>query len=142
MKNIDFDNQTDIDIKLDILETILSDMSDATLELILVDDETIASINAQYRDKNRPTDVLSFPLEDVGMGLLGSIVISVDKAREKSKELQHSFDDEITLLFIHGLLHLLGYDHEVDSGEMRDKEKELILRYQLPDSLIVRTQES
>jgi len=139
MKNIDFDNQTDIDIKLDILETILLDMSDATLELILVDDETIASINAQYRDKNRPTDVLSFPLEDVGMGLLGSIVISVDKAREKSKELQHSFDDEITLLFIHGLLHLLGYDHEVDSGEMRDKEKELILRYQLPDSLIVRT---
>ncbi len=57
-----------------------------------------------------------------------------------AQNLSHSEQDEFTLLYIHGLLHLLGYDHEVDSGEMREKEKLLIKKYELPESLIVRTQ--
>jgi len=141
MKKIDFDNQTDINIDIeDALEEILVSLSEESLEVIIVDNDTIASINAEYRGKDIPTDVLSFPLEDVGMGMLGSIVISVDKAIEKSNEFNHSLEDEIKLLFIHGLLHLLGYDHEVDNGQMREKEKEIIVRYNLPSSLIVRTQ--
>jgi probable rRNA maturation factor len=57
-----------------------------------------------------------------------------------AKELNHTVDDELTLLYIHGLLHILGYDHEIDSGEMREKEHELIKAFNLPDSLITRTE--
>lgn len=69
---------------------------------------------------------------------LGSIVISVDYAQEKANEFNHTLEEEITLLFIHGLLHLLGFDHEVDKGEHRTKEEELINTFNLPNSLIVR----
>jgi len=72
---------------------------------------------------------------------LGSIVISSGFVQERSNELGHSEKDELLLLFIHGLLHLLGYDHEDDNGEMRKREKELILKFDLPSSLIVRTEE-
>ncbi len=86
-----------------------------------------------------PTDVLSFPLEfDMPNMPLGSIVISNEFVQEKAKEYNHSIQDEFTLLFIHGLLHLLGYDHEIDNGEHRLKEEELIKKYNLPNSLIVR----
>jgi probable rRNA maturation factor len=69
---------------------------------------------------------------------LGSIIISTDFISEKASEYNHSFEDEMKLLFIHGILHLLGFDHEVDNGEHRQKEEELIKKYNLPDSLIVR----
>ena len=69
---------------------------------------------------------------------LGSIVISVDYVTEVAKRLGHSYDEELSLLFIHGLLHLLGYDHEVDNGEMREREAKLIKTFNLPKSLIVR----
>jgi len=71
---------------------------------------------------------------------LGSIVISALHVETLAKELGHTNDDELALLFTHGLLHLLGYDHEVDNGEMREKELQLIEKFNLPKSLIVRTQ--
>ena len=74
------------------------------------------------------------------MAPLGSIVISNYHVETKAKEFLHETNDELALLFIHGLLHILGYDHEVDNGEMREKEKELIQKFNLPNSLIVRTQ--
>jgi probable rRNA maturation factor len=74
------------------------------------------------------------------MAPLGSIVISYDFVEKKAKEFSHSQDDEFTLLFIHGLLHILGYDHECDNGEMRQKEEDIIRAFSLPQSLIVRTE--
>jgi probable rRNA maturation factor len=74
------------------------------------------------------------------MSPLGSIVISQDLVISKAEELGHAQEDEFTLLFIHGLLHLLGYDHEIDDGEMRKEEERLINTFNLPKSLIVRTQ--
>ena len=71
---------------------------------------------------------------------LGSIIISEDFVKQKALEFGHTSSDELALLFIHGLLHILGYDHEVDDGEMRKMEKELVKRYNLPKSLIIRTQ--
>jgi probable rRNA maturation factor len=136
---IDFDNQTKIDIDISSLEIIKNELSPKDIELILVHNDEIQSLNKEHRNIDKATDVLSFPLEyDMPNMPLGSIVISVDFVEDKAKEYNHSFLDELTLLFIHGMLHLLGYDHEVDNGEHREKEEELIKKYNLPKSLIVR----
>jgi len=135
---IDFENRSDYEFDISKLEKIYSDLTQKDVELILTDDKEIQELNKTYRNKDKPTDVLSFPLEDLPGMPLGSIIISVDTAKRGAQEFGHSIDDEITLLFIHGLLHLLGYDHEVDNGEMRAKEEEIIKKYGLPDSLIVR----
>ncbi len=136
---IDLDNQTDINIDISSLETISNDLTSKDIELIIVTNETIQELNKEHRDIDKATDVLSFPLEfDIPNMPLGSIVISTDFVEEKAKQFNHSFEDELNLLFIHGILHLLGFDHEVDNGEHRQKEEELIKKYNLPNSLIVR----
>jgi probable rRNA maturation factor len=136
-----FENQTNLCVELTVLEKILQDQGDNDVEFILTDSENIQRINKEFRGKDSATDVLSFPLDiQIPHAPLGSIVINADLALQKAKELGHTFEDEIALLFIHGLLHLLGYDHEIDNGQMREKEKEMILRYDLPKSLIIRTQ--
>ena len=137
---IDIDNQTAYAANEKLLETILQDLTQKDIELIVTSNEQIQKINKEYRDIDKPTDVLSFPYEEMPMAPLGSIVISIDYVQNKAKEFGHSEDDEFTLLFIHGLLHLLGYDHECDNGEMREMEEKLIRKLELPNSLIVRTQ--
>jgi len=138
---ISLDNQTNYTIETALLEEIVALLSSQEVELTLCDNATIATLNATHRDKDKPTDVLSFPLvSDFDFMPLGSLVISVEMAQEVANELGHSVEDEIALLFIHGLLHLLGYDHEIDEGQMRAKEIELIEHFNLPKSLIVRTQ--
>ncbi|AXK48949.1 rRNA maturation RNase YbeY [Aliarcobacter trophiarum LMG 25534] len=136
---IDFENQTDLSVKIEELKEILDSLTNKDLELIIVDNKRIKEINYENRDKNEATDVLSFPFEQNFPHMpLGSIIISKDFVEEKAKEYNHSTNDEIKLLFIHGLLHLLGYDHEIDNGEHREKEEELIKKFNLPSSLIVR----
>ena len=147
MKIIDLENQTDMTINIDLLEKIAQSLTTGEIELIVTDNKTIQELNSEYRSKNKATDVLSFPIDTTfgeatipGMPL-GSIVISADLVKERSTEFGHNTEDELSLLFIHGLLHLLGFDHEVDNGEMRDKEKNIIEAFALPASLIVRTEE-
>ncbi|QEZ89458.1 rRNA maturation RNase [Aliarcobacter cibarius] len=136
---IDFENQTDLLVELSELEEIAHSVTNREIELIIVNNETIKNINFEYREKNKATDVLSFPFDgDFAHLPLGTIIISKDFVTKKAKEYNHSNNDEIKLLFIHGLLHLLGYDHEIDNGEHREKEEELINKYNLPSSLIVR----
>lgn len=136
---IDFDNQTDLNIDISSLELIHNELTPKDIELIIVNNDEIQILNKEHRDIDKATDVLSFPLEyDMPNMPLGSIVISINFVEDKAKEYNHSFLDELTLLFIHGHLHLLGFDHEVDDGEHRKKEEELIKKYNLPDSLIVR----
>jgi len=138
---IDFENQTNLEINLSEIEKIAEVITNKDFELIIVDNETIAKINKEYRNIDKPTDVLSFPLDVVCENMpIGTIIISADKVIEKSNELGHSSEDEFKLLLIHGLLHLIGYDHEIDNGEMRKKEEEIIKKFNLPDSLIVRNQ--
>lgn len=136
---IDLDNQTDRIIDLEFLEKISSSLSKKDIELLVVDNKTIKEINKEHRDKDEATDVLSFPFEQTFQHFpLGIIIISIDFVDNLSKEFNHSFDEEFALLFIHGFLHLLGYDHETDNGEHRKKEEELIKSFNLPPSLIVR----
>jgi len=142
MNIIDLDNQTTLHVNTEILEEIAASLTKQNIEVIITDNDSIATLNATHREKDTPTDVLSFPMEAVLETMpLGSIVISEDFVKEKAREFGHSEDAELSLLFIHGLLHLLGYDHEVDSGEMRAKEKEIIQAFALPSSLIIRTEE-
>lgn len=138
---IELDNRTDKNYNFAMLEQIADTLSTQEIELILTDNDEIAQINREFRNIDKATDVLSFPSDPFPEAPLGSIVISVDKVQSVAQELGHSEDNEIALLFIHGMLHLLGFDHEVDNGEMRQKEVELIERFNLPKSLIVRTLE-
>ena len=141
MSNIIFENNTEYKIDLKLAQEILLSFCDKEIELIFTDNEEMQEINFNTRGFDKPTDVLSFPYDDMPNVPLGSIVISANFVDEKSKLYGHSFEDEFMLLFIHGILHLLGYDHEVDDGEHRAKEEELINKYNLPKSLIIRTNE-
>ncbi len=138
---IELDNRTDTTYDFQLIERIADYLSDAEIELILTDNDEIAEINHEFRGIDKATDVLSFPSDPFPGAPMGSIVISVDKVESVAKELGHSENDELALLFIHGMLHLMGFDHEIDNGEMRLKEIELIEKFQLPKSLIVRTLE-
>jgi probable rRNA maturation factor len=145
---IDLDNQTKLPINLHKLETIHQSLSPKPLELIVMDEKSITNINQEHRGKAESTDVLSFPIETLFIEdtmhqtmPLGTIIICEAFVQKNALAFKHSTEDEFTLLFIHGLLHLLGFDHEVDEGEMRQKEKALILAFDLPKSLIIRTEE-
>ena len=143
---IDMDNQTEFHCNVKALEKIASKLSSKDVELIIVDDKIMQSLNLKYRKKEKSTDVLSFPLDtsSIEQSLnisLGSIVVCKSHIVTKAKQLGHSELDELALLFIHGMLHLLGFDHETDNGEMRQKEEEIINQFDLPKSLIVRTEE-
>ena len=137
---IDITNNTSLHINENILNDIVESLTDKDIELLIVNEKEIQEINFEQRNINKSTDVLSFPLQEMPYAPLGSIVVSEHHVKIKAEEFKHTQGEEFTLLFIHGLLHLLGFDHEVDDGLMREKEKELISKFNLPNSLIVRTQ--
>lgn len=122
-----------------ILNEIADFLGAGDIELVFVSDDEMRKINHEQRGIDKTTDVLSFPYESFGGECLqGSVVINTDLASRVAAELGHSCDDEIALLFLHGVLHVMGYDHECDNGEMRAKEEEVIAHFNLPKSLIVR----
>jgi len=137
---ITIENQTNFEIPISKIEDISNLLSTREIELIICNNDTMREINRDHRSIDHHTDVLSFPLDGSFDELpLGSIVISSDYAISRADELNHTPQEEFILLYIHGLLHLLGYDHEIDSGEMRVEEERIIEAYGLPTSLIVRT---
>jgi probable rRNA maturation factor len=135
------ENNTKYAINSLLLEKIASRLSEKEIECVFVNSKDMRQLNLKERKKDETTDVLSFPLEDLPYAPLGSIVINAELAALVADEFKHDVDDEIALLFIHGLLHLLGYDHECDNGQMRAKEEELIKDFALPKSLICRTEQ-
>lgn len=109
--------------------------------ITLTNNEEIHKINKEYRDVDRPTDVLSFPMyerdgiaglkndtDDEIEKILGDIIVSIEKVREQAKEYGHSFERELAYLVTHGMLHLLGYDHmiEEEKAVMRKREEEIL----------------
>lgn len=95
--------------------------ADAELSILLCDDRAIRDLNRDYRAKDRPTDVLAFPLDD--RRVLGDVAISVDTARRQARRAGRTISAEITMLLAHGLLHLLGFDHRDAAEERRMKAK-------------------
>jgi probable rRNA maturation factor len=111
----------------------------------ITNDAELQSLNAQFRRKNYATDVLSFPDLSVPNTAreqsLGDIAISIDRARAQARECRHAIEDEIRILMLHGVLHLLGMDHESDSGQMKRTEIRWRRKLGLPAGLIERQRE-
>lgn len=103
---------------------------------LVTGDDEIRTLNRQFRKKDDTTDVLSFPAGTKGH--LGEIAISLDRAREQAADFGHSVEDEMRVLMLHGVLHLVGMDHERDRGEMRRVEQRWRRRLDLPAGLIER----
>lgn len=151
--NIDFLDETEeLDAEqLVMLEGLLNHAAkeenvalDSELAVTFVTNERIQEINREYRDKDQPTDVISFALEEEGEGeieiigadmprMLGDIIISVPRAKEQAEDYNHSFSRELGFLTVHGFLHLLGYDHvtEEDEAIMFTKQKDILDSYGL-----------
>ncbi len=119
------------------LATLLSHLKleEVEVSLVLVSNPKIKQLNHTYRKENYPTDVLAFPLWEGEIVftpgppiLLGDIVISVEKAARQAQEHRHSLETEMAVLVVHGLLHLLGYDHinDAEASQMQRKERELL----------------
>jgi probable rRNA maturation factor len=112
---------------------------------LIASDTELQRLNRDFRGRNYPTDVLSFPVgqssglsRQVGDLLHGEIAISYDAAQRQSAEYGHSVEQEIKILMLHGLLHLLGMDHETDGGRMLSAERKWRIRLGLPAGLIER----
>ena len=108
------------DIALEILRLVHEERSE--LSIALIGDAEMRALNSRYRDKDYATDVLSFPVEPAIPAeprLLGDVVICVGQARRQAKAAGRPFEQEMTVLLIHGVLHLLGYDHERSAKEAR-----------------------
>ena len=106
------------------------------LSIAIVSDRRMRALNRQFRGKDAVTDVLSFPSDE--RGFLGDIVIAAGVSNRQAKEAAHSAQTEVKVLALHGLLHLLGYDHETDDGKMARVEARLRKKAGLKEGLIER----
>lgn len=123
-----------------ICDEICEILGACDIELVFVGSDEMKELNLSARGLDKTTDVLSFPYEKVPNFPLGSVVINRELSQSVAESLGHSFDEEIGLLFLHGTLHILGFDHEIDNGEMREKERQIIEKLSLPKSLIIRSE--
>lgn len=140
-----------LQLTTDIIEFASKDSTlalpaDTEMSVTYVTNDEIHDINREYRDKDAPTDVISFALEDEGLDEivvdlgdfeiprnLGDIIVSVEKIAEQAAEFNHSFERELGFLVVHGFLHLNGYDHmnEADEKEMFDLQRKILDDYGL-----------
>jgi len=130
---------------LEVLEAVVQSAlkvegreDDPEVSVALVDDQYIADLNYRYRQIDRPTDVLSFPMEEASAGepeyegdeenILGDIIISVETAEHQAVEYGHPFLREMAYLAVHGMFHLLGYDHDNEGNRrvMREREEKVL----------------
>ncbi len=142
--NIELDNRQDkMEIEEELMKKLESVMekcleyegwnSDYEVSMVFVDNDQIRELNRDFRDIDRATDVLSFPLVEEGESqleekLLGDIVISLERALEQSREYAHSFEREMAFLVCHSMFHLMGYDHDTEENTrvMRSKEEDVL----------------
>lgn len=129
-------NITDINALL-VSATKYLNLEDTIFNVILVDDKYIREINKTYRNVDKETDVISFALEDTKdiknpvIRVLGDIYVSVETAKRQAYNYYNTFEEEVRFLVVHGLMHLLGYDHMIKSDEikMRSLEEEVLVNY-------------
>lgn len=116
----------------------------APVNVLITSSSELRSLNRRFRGLDKPTDVLSFPsppsTNRQSKRVAGDVAISSDIARSNARRLGHSVGDEVKILVLHGVLHLAGFDHEHDKGEMAHKEARLRRQLKLEDGLIERSQ--
>jgi probable rRNA maturation factor len=113
-----------------------------TVNVLVTSSAQLRSLNRQFRENDKATDVLSFPATQASSAakkFAGDVAISADIARENAERFGHSVADEVKILTLHGILHLAGFDHERDHGEMARKELRIRRQLRLPVALIERT---
>jgi probable rRNA maturation factor len=111
--------------------------------VLLTGDEKLRQLNRQFRGKNKATDVLSFPASsESGSNEGGDLAISLQTAAAQAEEHGHPLQTEVKILMLHGMLHLAGYDHELDRGQMRRRETALRKQFGLPAGLVERVHRS
>lgn len=111
------------------------------IDVLLADDRTLRRLNREFRGKNKATDVLSFPADASLAGVhAGDLAVSLQTAARQAAEHGHTLRDELRILLLHGILHLLGMDHELDAGEMAAAEAKLRSRLRLRSGLIARVE--
>ena len=110
------------------------------VNVLIAPNAELRRLNRDFRHRDKPTDVLSFPAARSGKDIAGDIAISATIARANARRLGHTLAKELQVLILHGVLHLAGYDHETDSGAMRRKEERLRAQLGLPAALIARTE--
>jgi probable rRNA maturation factor len=120
----------------DWLSTVAPARARGTITVAVVPDGRVRALNRRFLGKHSPTDVLSFPADEPGD--LGDVVIAHGVAARQASDVGHSLGTELRVLALHGLLHLLGYDHERDDGRMRRLERRLRVRGGLREGLIER----
>ncbi len=132
-----------VDLLSEAVQAVLKDegyREDAEVSLVFVDDDYIQELNNNYRGVDSPTDVLSFAMlegeslpEEEEEVILGDVIISLETAERQAREYGHSFQREVAYLTLHGVLHLLGYDHqeEEDRRRMREREEEILAGLEL-----------
>lgn len=139
------DDEYKIVQELLLLTAEKEDVEEGTeVSVTFVDNDRIQEINREYRDKDQPTDVISFAMEEMGEGeiaiigedipkVLGDIIISIPRAKEQADDYGHSFARELGFLAVHGFLHLLGYDHmtKEDEEKMFSRQKDILEEYGL-----------
>lgn len=109
------------------------------VDIFISTDAELKRLNRDFRGKNKPTDVLSFPAPDeIASEHAGDLAISLETAGRQAQAFGHALTDELRILILHGLLHLNGMDHEADEGQMAAREAELRSQLRLPASLIER----
>ena len=110
------------------------------VSVLITNNRELQGLNRRFRGKNKPTDVLSFPpLPGLMKDFAGDVAISAEIAAQNARRLGHSVGEEISILVLHGLLHLAGYDHERDHGEMEGREAGLRRSLKLPVGLLERS---
>jgi probable rRNA maturation factor len=119
---------------------------DGSVSVLLTGDDRIRQLNREFRRKDKATDVLSFPATDFGalategrQRLAGDLAVSLETAARQAAVFGHALELEVKILLLHGLLHLAGFDHETDSGQMARRESRLRKEFALPSGLIQRS---
>lgn len=145
MNEISVINETETDVDLELLKKVAlytleyEKVDNGQASIIIVDNTRIKKINKEYRNIDRETDVISFALEDdntfveIPIRVLGDIYISIDKAKRQACEYGHSLKREICFLTVHGMLHLLGYDHMHEDEEkiMFQKQEDILTKLEI-----------
>ncbi len=139
MNNIDDESNLSIDQVTELEDFAHAvckelDLSNKIISVILTDQEVVRDLNRKYRNIDATTDVLSFSLSkiDAAEPMLGEILIDVERAAQQAEEYGHTLIKEVAFLIMHGILHLIGYDHDENhQGEMREVEKELVNKFDI-----------